>query len=409
MNRSLIILAMLLLASVGVAASTSTNALEALKTRFEAARLETEKACRKQKADALAGYGSGLTAVAEQLKQKGDLEGYLAAQQEVQRFAQQQTVVTNASSAAVAGLAEAYAVRVKKAQADADLRNIVLQRQYVGQLDTLVKQLTKDDKIEDAKAAKRELDNAEFMLAEREADQPDQPELAARGDSGTGSGQTNQEDRVALPNGVEPFQTHYYAAFQSKKADGLIWEEAEEACKEMGGHLACITDAAENAFLLAILPRNSFAAWIGGFNNPDKKNRYRWVDGSAMIYENWAKEMPWRSGFAAKLSLVGKKGASSGSDGLWKPMASGKMLTLFVCEWKNARSIALKPELAEVMTDPEHDKSLSRYAGRFKSTVGTYSDPTNVASRAINNPVSQDPPPPPRHRKKRPPSRQSRG
>jgi hypothetical protein len=105
--------------------------------------------------------------------------------------------------------------------------------------------------------------------------------------------------------------------------------------------------------------------------------------------------MPWRSAFAAKLSLVGKKGASSGYDGLWKPMASDRKLTLFVCEWKNAKSIALKPELAEVMTDPEHDKSLSRYAGRFKSAVGTYSDPTIVASRAINNPVSQDPPPPP--------------
>ena len=123
MNRRQIRLALLLLIAVGAAASAQTNTPESLKTRFEACKTEIEGTCRKQKADALARYGSNLVSAAAQLQQKGDLDGYLAAQKEMKRFEQQKTVPTNATSALVAELADAYAASVKKAQADTEDEN----------------------------------------------------------------------------------------------------------------------------------------------------------------------------------------------------------------------------------------------------------------------------------------------
>ncbi|KHN77394.1 Brevican core protein [Toxocara canis] len=63
------------------------------------------------------------------------------------------------------------------------------------------------------------------------------------------------------------------------------WYGAEEQCVKWGGHLASITDAAENKFIRDI---HKWFAWIG-FNDIQKENKYVWSDGSNVKFTNWKK------------------------------------------------------------------------------------------------------------------------
>ncbi|MEK6250231.1 MAG: hypothetical protein N2C12_18750, partial [Planctomycetales bacterium] len=69
----------------------------------------------------------------------------------------------------------------------------------------------------------------------------------------------------------------------------LSWNNARSAAAAMGGDLAVINDAAENAFL-----RSTFSNWDSwiGFNDADGTNAYVWVDGTAISYTNWKSNEP---------------------------------------------------------------------------------------------------------------------
>ena len=60
--------------------------LIALKTNFEAASSALDATFEKQEAEALAAYGKTLDELLVSMKQKGDLKGYLAADEEKKRF-----------------------------------------------------------------------------------------------------------------------------------------------------------------------------------------------------------------------------------------------------------------------------------------------------------------------------------
>lgn len=68
------------------------------------------------------------------------------------------------------------------------------------------------------------------------------------------------------------------------------WDTAQAEAAALGGTLACISSAAENAFVASLLPSAAggpnTAAWIGLFRTA--AGPWQWVDGSALSYLNWA-------------------------------------------------------------------------------------------------------------------------
>ena len=73
------------------------------------------------------------------------------------------------------------------------------------------------------------------------------------------------------------------------------YAEAEAACVALGGQLATISDAAENAAIVAILPGAGDGAWIG-FNDRATEGDYIWAIGDPVTYTNWADWEPNDSG-----------------------------------------------------------------------------------------------------------------
>ncbi len=75
------------------------------------------------------------------------------------------------------------------------------------------------------------------------------------------------------------------------------WEEASQLCQEMGGHLATITSADENAQLAKMSEDAGLKyVWIGGYTSYDSNGNVfgHWVTGEEFSYENWSKDEPSR-------------------------------------------------------------------------------------------------------------------
>ena len=84
--------------------------------------------------------------------------------------------------------------------------------------------------------------------------------------------------------------------------DMLNWVQATEECQKLSyGETPVVTsihDAEENYFIQSELIRqkgsiSSFAVWIGLHKaGPFKQNPYKWVDGSVLVFQNWADHEP---------------------------------------------------------------------------------------------------------------------
>ena len=71
----------------------------------------------------------------------------------------------------------------------------------------------------------------------------------------------------------------------------LNWEEACIACWNMGGYLACVNDAEEQAQLEALIASGSKGMyWLGGYRGDN--GNLGWLDGAPMDYTNWDSGAP---------------------------------------------------------------------------------------------------------------------
>lgn len=68
------------------------------------------------------------------------------------------------------------------------------------------------------------------------------------------------------------------------------WVEAQLEAFRLGGHLVAINDAAEEAWLRRTFG-NSESLWIG-LSDHDQEGSFRWANGDALTYRNWAPGQP---------------------------------------------------------------------------------------------------------------------
>lgn len=82
------------------------------------------------------------------------------------------------------------------------------------------------------------------------------------------------------------FNGHTYQRFE----EGMDWSEAKAYCESLGGYLACITSAEEQAFVETLLTdgaQNHY--WIGAYRSG---RGFSWVSGEPFSYANWDKGDP---------------------------------------------------------------------------------------------------------------------
>ncbi|KAF0223121.1 MAG: hypothetical protein FD176_2092 [Rhodospirillaceae bacterium] len=104
-----------------------------------------------------------------------------------------------------------------------------------------------------------------------------------------------------LPGG----ETHWYEVVHLPQG-GVNWVQAKSLAEQAGGYLATLHSTAENDFVFALISDRKFwfewdhthnfvmnGPFLGGFQPAgasEPKGGWRWVNGEAWSYENWARD-----------------------------------------------------------------------------------------------------------------------
>ena len=128
---------------------------------------------------------------------------------------------------------------------------------------------------------------------------------------------------------------HHYAVFDY--TDYGLYESFnawERFCEEQGGHLAVISDHAENQFIYQYLRDLGLTLAFFGYTDQDYENEWTWVDDSATYYTNWAPGQP-NNGTTTKSKKAENYAQFSKDtkDGRWNDSQIAVNSYKFVCEW----------------------------------------------------------------------------
>ncbi len=155
---------------------------------------------------------------------------------------------------------------------------------------------------------------------------------------GAAEQETVVPDRSVL---AQEFRGHYYRYF----VHPVSWAEADVYCRNLGGHLVTISDAAENEFVRLMMQNGGYGeAWIGS-NDIGHVGTYTWVTGEPFTYSNWSPGEPNNGGGVQHYAYMLNRDRYIGvwDDAQGSPLAKGG----FVCEWEPG-AFAVKPDLANM-------------------------------------------------------------
>ena len=140
---------------------------------------------------------------------------------------------------------------------------------------------------------------------------------------------TNVGDTVIPANAFE-YNGHSYYIYSGVTQ---TWEGAQEYCKSLGGHLAVINDAAENTALFNYMKSSGYSSAYFGLSDAESEGSWKWIDGTATTYTNWAGGEPNNEGENEDYAEFYYKF----TDGTWNDgnfkHGTGNDTNTFICEW----------------------------------------------------------------------------
>ena len=224
------------------AQQTGSMTLETLQSAFSSKEVEIEAAFVKASSEALNTYGKAIEPARKERKNAGDLDAVLALDAELKRFAADRTIpAADKMPAAMAGEVATYRKSIANAEAARTNQRAGILNTYVKSLDSLVKRLTQQDKLDDAKAAKAEKDRAALMLADTSTRTP----TSVKTPRNTADTQRPQTTQDTAPIRIEGFaeltsssysgmypnlrgaETMSYWAYASGENQHLEWQTAK--------------------------------------------------------------------------------------------------------------------------------------------------------------------------------------
>ncbi len=88
-----------------------------------------------------------------------------------------------------------------------------------------------------------------------------------------------------VPEDAQVYEKHSYKIYYGV----MDWHTAKAECEKLGGHLATVTSAMENAFLGTLIGDDKVKPgyWLGGYRDDDKSEVWKWVTGEPFTFTNW--------------------------------------------------------------------------------------------------------------------------
>lgn len=128
-----------------------------------------------------------------------------------------------------------------------------------------------------------------------------------------------------IPSEAQKWKGNYYMVYDEL----MEWDEAEEWCESIGGHLVTITTSGEQNFINS-LELNCTDYWMGA-TDAVEEGEWKWITGETWHYENWHEDQPDNAEQVENyLVLV------SSWDNEWNdvPIEGVSTNLGFICEWE---------------------------------------------------------------------------
>ena len=146
----------------------------------------------------------------------------------------------------------------------------------------------------------------------------------------------------SLPDEFYVEKDHTYAFYDASRYGFTTYKEVADFCRQQGGHLAVINNAAENNYLFRLLRDVSEITAFFGYSDEDGEGDWQWSDGDSS-YTNWTTYGDWHlpdngeewggdEDYAEFNYERGKPGIPS--DGTWNDAPFMDNTTHFICEWE---------------------------------------------------------------------------
>ena len=139
----------------------------------------------------------------------------------------------------------------------------------------------------------------------------------------------NTVSETAIPDGAVEYNGHsYYLYDVSDLSDVSTWSEAASYCESLGGYLACITTADEDAFLYTYITSLGYSsAYFGLYETSE--DIWAWVSGETVEYTNWGDGEPNNEGGSEDYGMYYRDYTS----GEWNDGVFSISGYAFLCEW----------------------------------------------------------------------------
>lgn len=142
----------------------------------------------------------------------------------------------------------------------------------------------------------------------------------------------NKPKLQKIPTDALKYNGHSYYIY-SNVTD--TWEKAKNYCESLGGHLAVINDAAENAVLFNYMKSQGYGSAYFGLSDAVREGKWTWVDGTPVNYTNWANGEPNNEGANENYAeFYWKFNDGKWNDGNFKK-GTDRDTTAFICEWES--------------------------------------------------------------------------
>jgi hypothetical protein len=128
---------------------------------------------------------------------------------------------------------------------------------------------------------------------------------------------------LGVPADAKHFNGRWYKVVLEKKS----WHAARDKCKEMGGQLVTVPDAATWEFVKGLGAGRLL--WIGATDEVTAR-QWLWVDGSRVVFSAWTQGQPDNRNGTEHYAIMGKTWADVERD-----QKSGQWAVVgFICEWR---------------------------------------------------------------------------
>ncbi len=129
------------------------------------------------------------------------------------------------------------------------------------------------------------------------------------------------------------FNGHFYYVYTGHRD----WQDAENYCEDLGGHLAIITSQEEQALVENIVKNANVACWLGAYKSGQN---FVWLFGEAFNYSNWHPTAPHGEDENYIGIYANNSDTRWSKTGKWNVFrASSGTIRGFVCEWEDKSSV----------------------------------------------------------------------